>query len=83
MATVAMRLRSGDEIGAGLRICGLGIGLHIYAPHLFSPFLLISLSLFFFFFSLTKCCPKLPSQWASGYPLPVNPFRGLEGDYTY
>ena len=52
MATVAMRLRSGDEIGAGLRICGLGIGLHIYAPHLFSPFLLISLSLFFFFFSL-------------------------------
>ena len=52
MATVAMRLRSGDEIGAGLRICGLGIGLHIYAPHLFSPFLLISLSLSLFFFFL-------------------------------
>lgn len=46
-----------------------------HGPPFPSPFLLISSS-------LTKCCPKLPSPWASGFPC-LNPFRGLEGGSTY
>ena len=38
MATVALRLSSGDELGAGLRICDLGIGRHTYTPTFFLLF---------------------------------------------